>query len=67
MSDRGKKGPSDQKSVSRRGFLSTVSTTAAAAADVGAAIPAAAVPVRKDGSEPTLLVLNVNGRIGMPR
>ncbi len=62
MSDRGTKGPADQKSVSRRGFLTTVSSSAAAVAVAGAAMPAAAEPVPRDDSAPTLIVLNVNGR-----
>jgi xanthine dehydrogenase YagT iron-sulfur-binding subunit len=62
MSDRGKKEPHEERPVSRRGFLTTVSTTAAAAAVVGAARPAAAAPPHKDESEPTRIVLNVNGR-----
>ncbi|MHB8838378.1 MAG: (2Fe-2S)-binding protein [Gemmatimonadaceae bacterium] len=62
MSDRDTKGPADQKSVSRRGFLTTVSSSAAAVAVAGAAMPAAAEPVLRDDSAPTLIVLNVNGR-----
>lgn len=62
MSDRGKKGPCDQQSVSRRGFLTTVSTSAAAAAVLGTTLPAAAEPMRRDDAEPTPIVLNVNGR-----
>src|SRR5512140_2045122 len=62
MTDRGRKGPDDEKRVSRRGFLTTMSTTAAAAAVAGAAVPVAAEPVRKDETEPTQIVLNVNGR-----
>ncbi len=62
MSDRGKKGPRDQQRISRRGFLTTVSTSAAAVAVAGAAMPAAAEPARKDDTEPTRIVLNVNGR-----
>lgn len=62
MSDRGKKEPHEERPVSRRGFLTAVSTTAAAAAVVGTARPAAAAPPPKDESEPTRIVLNVNGR-----
>jgi xanthine dehydrogenase YagT iron-sulfur-binding subunit len=62
MSDRGKKGPCGPQGVSRRGFLTTVSTSAAAAAMVGAAMPMAAEPVRRDPTEPTAIVLSVNGR-----
>jgi xanthine dehydrogenase YagT iron-sulfur-binding subunit len=62
MSDRGKKGPSDQQRVSRRGFLTTVSSSAAAVAVAGAAMPVTAEPLRRDDSEPTRIVLNVNGR-----
>ncbi|HEY3287299.1 MAG TPA: (2Fe-2S)-binding protein [Gemmatimonadaceae bacterium] len=62
MTDRGTKGPDDPKRVSRRGFLTTVSSTAAAAAVAGAAIPVAAEPAPRDESEPTRIVLNVNGR-----
>lgn len=62
MSDRGEKGPCGPQTVSRRGFLTTVSTSAAAAAVVGAAMPVAAEPVRRDTTEPSPIVLNVNGR-----
>ncbi len=62
MSDRGKKGPREEQPVSRRGFLTTLSTSAAAVAVAGAAAPAAAAPPRKDESEPTRIVLSVNGR-----
>jgi len=62
MSDRGKKGPAEPKSVSRRGFLTTVSTSAAAAAVVGATLPAAAAAAPRDESLPTQIVLHVNGR-----
>jgi len=62
MSDRGKKGPSYQQRVSRRGFLTTVSTSAAAIAVAGTALPRAAEATPKDDTEPTPIVLNVNGR-----
>ncbi len=62
MSDRGKPEPGDVQRVSRRGFLTTVSSSAAAVAVAGAAIPAAAEPARRDDSEPTRIVLTVNGR-----
>jgi xanthine dehydrogenase YagT iron-sulfur-binding subunit len=62
VSDRGRKGPCGPQSVSRRGFLTTVSSSAAAAAVVGAAMPLAAEPVPRDPSEPTPIVLYVNGR-----
>jgi xanthine dehydrogenase YagT iron-sulfur-binding subunit len=62
MSDRSHRGPGDEQRVSRRGFLTTAATSAAAAAVVGAAAPAAAEPMRKDESETTRIVLNVNGR-----
>ena len=61
MSDRSTKGPRDQQSVSRRGFLTAVSTSAAAAAVVGVAIPVAAESAPRDPTEPTQIALNVNG------
>jgi xanthine dehydrogenase YagT iron-sulfur-binding subunit len=62
MSNRGKNGPCDPQSVSRRGFLTTVSSSAAAAVVVGAAMPVVAEPTRKDTTDPTPIVLHVNGR-----
>ncbi|MCX5763017.1 MAG: (2Fe-2S)-binding protein [Gemmatimonadetes bacterium] len=63
MSDRGNKGPcGPQKHVNRRGFLTTISTSAAAAVVVGAATPVAAEAAPRDATEPTPIVLYVNGR-----
>jgi xanthine dehydrogenase YagT iron-sulfur-binding subunit len=62
VSDRGKKGACGPQNVSRRGFLTTVSSSAAAAAVVGAAMPVTAEAVRRDETEPTPIVLHVNGR-----
>lgn len=62
MSDRDAKGPREEQPVSRRGFLTTLSTSAAAVAVVGAAAPVAAAPPRNDDAEPARIVLNVNGR-----
>jgi xanthine dehydrogenase YagT iron-sulfur-binding subunit len=57
-----KKDARDQQPVSRRGFLTTVSTSAAAAAVVGVAAPAAATPAPRDDTGTVAIVLRVNGR-----
>ncbi len=62
MSDRGNKGPCQPTGVSRRGFLTTVSSSAAAAAVVGAVAPSVAAAAPRDANEPTPIVLHVNGR-----